>query len=350
MKQSIITRHPSSLKRQSGFILVATLWIVAGLTLLAGYIDRLTDNNVERAFQQQSEIREELDRLNTENTLIYLLSTNRMNHRGVLLEDKQFFSGYSFDEESPPLGPALELSGSVYEGLGEVRFSLLDEATLVSVNSPSFPALDTALRTLNINRARREVLLARLADYIDPDHSLSINGAELYEYRSKGIDPPSNFLLNTPLEMLNVLGFEKLLSVEEWSALKSSLSMRQALGYNFNLMRPSLISGVLGVNENVLRPLVLAREQESIRTIRQIEAVLGRIIDASLNEDEIRAYPSRFIRITTWRRNSRQHHLTGVEFTPFVDYSPWRKDYLYTEQSNEVATGQAKKAISPLLQ
>lgn len=339
--------HPIYPHQQDGFVLVATLWILAGLTILASYIGSLTDISIQRALQQQSEIESELHRLNTENTLIYLIATNRMNHLGILLETEQRFADDSDDTNALPMEPVLELTGRIYQGLSDVRFSLQDETALVTINSPRFPMLHAALKSVGIDRNKIITFKARLEDYIDQDQKLSLNGAEFYDYRVKDLAPPPNYLMATPIELKELLGFEDLMTSQQWHRLKPFMSMRQAVGYNFNTMRPALIAALLGLDEKAILPLVEARQKTPIRFVKQIESLLGRFVD--VDEEELRVLPSRFIRISTWYQNSGQRYLSGVEFTPFVDQSPWRKDYYYTEQNNEVGSGKPKKAATPLL-
>jgi hypothetical protein len=62
------SNYSGNVSSQRGFILVATLWVMAGLTLLAAYVDTLTDKNIERALKQRESVRGDLNRINTENT------------------------------------------------------------------------------------------------------------------------------------------------------------------------------------------------------------------------------------------------------------------------------------------
>ena len=70
-------------RSQSGFVLVATLWVLAALTLLASYIATIAETNVEIAIQTRAQINQKLDRMGTRATLIYLISTNATDAGGV---------------------------------------------------------------------------------------------------------------------------------------------------------------------------------------------------------------------------------------------------------------------------
>lgn len=75
--------------RSGGFVLVATLWVLAGLAILASYIDGVTTDSVERATAARLAMQRELDRRNTEVTLVYMLATNRKNHRALVVDNEQ---------------------------------------------------------------------------------------------------------------------------------------------------------------------------------------------------------------------------------------------------------------------
>ena len=70
---------------------MATLWALAGLAVLAAYIDGVTASGVRDAIEAKRAIQAELERRSTEATVVYLLATGRMNHRGLILEEEQRF-------------------------------------------------------------------------------------------------------------------------------------------------------------------------------------------------------------------------------------------------------------------
>ena len=164
--------------KAGGFILVATLWVLAGLALLAAYVDSVVSANVEQAIRIKDGIDEDLDRRSTEATLLYLLATNRTNYRGLLLEQEQRFTD-PFDEPLSGGGDGeLWANGEAYQGLGEWRFSLQDEFGLVSVNEPQTWLFRALLKRFGVEAPDRVRLVARILDYIDVNHLLTLNGAE----------------------------------------------------------------------------------------------------------------------------------------------------------------------------
>ena len=59
---------------------MTTLWALVALAVLAAYIDGVVASDIERAVEAKRSLRAELERRDTEATLIYLLVTGRMNH------------------------------------------------------------------------------------------------------------------------------------------------------------------------------------------------------------------------------------------------------------------------------
>ena len=83
--------------------------------MLAGYIDGAVASNVRDAIESKRPLQAEIDRRSTEATVLYLLATGRMNHRGVILEKvQQFVDALGEDELLPPRGDGeLKATGAV---------------------------------------------------------------------------------------------------------------------------------------------------------------------------------------------------------------------------------------------
>lgn len=328
------TRSPGS-HRSEGFILVATLWILAILTVLAAYIDGVTASDVDRTLTARQALARELDRRSTEATVIYFLATGRMNHRGLIYEREQRFARDGGD--GPPLPPvgdgAVTITDEVYAGLGETRFSIQDESGLAPVNSPASRVLLATLESVGISPPDIRLIAARIQDYVDVDYALSLNGAERFDYESRGLPPPPNWIMASPLEAQRVLGVGELITDEQWQRLLPVLSMRQATGYNFNVMPPRVLAAVVGLDETAMAPVVEARKERPIWSLTRLAMLTG--IHLDLDEMSLRTTPSGYLRIATWSEGSSVRHLSGVELTPFGDRTPWRKDYGYSESGGD---------------
>ena len=318
-------------RHAEGFVLVATLWVLAALAILAAYIDGVVATDVERAVEVRDWLDSELDRRSTEATLVYLLSTGRMNHRGLILEDEQRFSNaLPEDEQLPDHGDGeLGLAGEVYAGPGGTRFSVQDEVGLASVNAPASPVFSALLARAGVAERDVERIVARVEDYIDSDDTLTLNGAERHDYGQQGESPPLNWIMSSPQELEKVLGVGELLTPDQWRRLWPVLTMRPVFGYNFNTMRPEILAAVLDLDEKGIRGVLAEREKRSVSRLTTVALLSGRHLD--IDEMEIRTLPSRFLRISIWHEGDGTRILAGIQLTPLGEKVPWRKDYRYLE-------------------
>ena len=310
---------------------MATLWALAALAVLAAYIDAVVASGVRDAIEAKRALQAELERRSTEATVIYLLATGRMNHRGLILEEEQRFSDSLGDGEHLPEQGDGELlaEGTVYAGLGETRFSIQDEGGLVSVNAPRSAPFQALLVHAGLSSADIEQVVSRVEDYIDADDTLGLGGAEHHDYRQRGLPPPLNWIMSSPHELSKVLGIEEAIPPGRWLALWPLLTMRPAYGYNFNTMPPEVLALLLDLDEWALRRLIEEREKVPVLRLSRIALLTGRHLD--IDEMEIRMLPSSFIRVSVWRDGDGSRVLAGLELTPFGESAPWRKDYRYSE-------------------
>ncbi len=321
--------------RQQGFVLVAALWVLAALVVLAAYIDSVATAEVQRATLAKEALQRRLDRRSLENTLLYLLATSRMNHHAVVLEETQRFADALVESELLDVegdGEIL-LAGETYAAANGWRFALQDEGGLVSVNFPRSRLFASTLAHIGLPQPAVVALVARAADYIDIDHRLSLNGAEAFDYRQDDLPDPPNWFMASPLELKRVLGVESLVSDAQWRSLRPLLTARPPTGYNINTMHPQVLSGLLDADESALSNLLEARAERPIVGINQIAMLTGRQLDVSAAD--LRSLPSNFLRISTWHESQQEsggaRQVLGVELAPYGLEAPWQKNYRYSE-------------------
>ena len=335
--------------KREGFILAATLWALVALTVVAVYVDGITRTNVDNAYRTKRMLQAELDRRSTEATLLYLLTTNRMNRRGLVLEAEQRFATGRASLDDTGDG-TLELAGEAYLGLGEVAFSLQDELGLVSVNAPSYPQLSRVLESIGVAEDDVAGLMPRLRDYIDVDGDLTLDGAEAYDYARTGRPPPGNFFLTTSMELNRVLGAESLLDRAQRQRLRAMTTPRLVSGLNFNTMPPPVAAAVLETDIDDLAAFLAAREEESLTRLDRIFQLTGQ--SANVASDRIVPSPSVFVRMTTWWQHGGARTVVGISLTPAARFeppvsAPWRKEYRYSEPNRPAAV--LSRAPTPLL-
>lgn len=326
-----------------GFVLVAVLWVLATLSLLAAHIDAVTTSRVETARRAKRSLERTLDRRSTQATVTYLLATNRMNHRGLILETPQRFS----DQLPEPGEGELHVTGRVYAGLGTTRFAVQDEGGLASVNRPTVPVFGAVLRWVGIARDDVVRIVARAEDYVDENRTLRLNGAEAGQYRDRGKPPPPNWIMASPLELHRVLGIADIVTPAQWRRLGPLLSIRPPVGYNFDTMPPEILAALLDLDLQSVQPLLDARAEQSVSRLSFIAMQTGKDLD--IDPTDLRLMPSRFLRLTLWHEDEGVRMLVGIELTPFSDVAPWRIDYRYEEPAPEDAVDTPRTVATPLL-
>jgi len=326
-------------------VLVASLWLVAAIALIAAYIDHVAARNVELAIEARASLALDLERRSTEATLIYLLATNRANHRGLIIESQQRFAEV-YPEELPAEGDAeLWFDGTAYRGMAEEVFSLEDEAGLVSINTPMGTGFTALMQHVGLDPGRRAQFAARLEDYIDPDSRLRLNGAEKFDYERSHVDPPANWILITPLEAERILDFDSLLSADQWTRMKPFLTTQPSGGYNFNTMSPELMGALLDVDSSRLASLLAERRLRPVSSLGQLRRLTG-VLPRGIEEDALLVIPSRFVRISLWRDGESSRQVKGVQLTPFGEIAPWQLDYQYVDRSKHAAVSAQRAETS----
>ena len=209
-----------------GFVLAATLWTLAALAVLGAWVNDSVGTDIRRAINEKARFQADLDRRNTEATLIYLLATGRMNHRALVLEREQRFTDPQAGGNRPRRGDGeLRVTGAVYAGLGGVRFSVQDEGGLVPVNAPRVPPFAALLERAAGGSAGVDEALARIEDYIDADGTRGLNRA--------GEEPPFDGTMASPMELTRVPGIEALISPAERRRLWPLLTARPGAWLQF---------------------------------------------------------------------------------------------------------------------
>ena len=346
--------HPAA-RRGRGFVLVVTLWTLAAMAVFAAYIDGVATADLERAASAKVALERELARRSTEATLAYLMSTGRMNYRGLMLEAEQ-----SFTDGDGTRGPdrsvgVIGVAGQAYGGVGGTRFSIQDENGLVPVNFPRARRFAAALAYVGVAPADIDRIVPRVEDYVDMDDDLSLSGAERFDYAraapesaGQGTTPdttqgdisfpnPSNWTMASPQELRRVLGVDDLIAPDQWRRLMPMLTMRQTGGYNFNTMRPDVLAAALELDQQAVANILAERAERSLVRLNRVYMLTGTHVD--IEGTEVERTPSRYLRISIWHNASGLRSVAGMELTPFSDDAPWRIDYRYTEQMAPAPTG-----------
>ncbi len=323
-------------KGQDGFILVVTLWVLAAITLAASFFALWTNRAVDIARQGQEELQGEIDQLSTRSAILYLLATRYMTVAGLTLpgskqvEKKiklQFQS--ALNGSTAPAGGELPLDDRVFRGVGSALFSIQDEGGLIGLNSFKTGQLGRLLGLLGIPADQWSQLLDKLADYIDRDNLLRLNGAEADDYRNLGLPPPANRFLLSSWEAKNVLGWGSLTKLWNQDRLPRLTTVARAGMPNFNNAPLLVLQSMAGIDAETAARIIKAREQRAFTRAGDIYMAAGKVLP--LDVMSLFFLPTSHLRLTIWNKNGRRMGEVHVNLTPVAaNPAPWGIDYELT--------------------
>jgi general secretion pathway protein K len=242
--------------RTHGFVLVAVLATLVILTTIAGTIALIAQGMVERELASQRMLEGELEEMDTRTSVLYVLLTQRMTFGGLTVDEQVVLSEGEKASAMPggepisfmPVGNEIRLDGTVYEGIGGARFALQDDRGRIAVNW--MPSAVLAGFLGDASDTDPQTLVHLLADYQDPDDSYRINSAEQAEYLRRGMPPPRNQPLATPLELRRVMGWAEALALRTDEELVGSLGVDRSSMLNVNTAPVAVLASPSGGGES----------------------------------------------------------------------------------------------------
>jgi len=345
------------IRQQQGFILFASIWMMAILLIMAGFFAQYSEQQVEQAIAVKQRLASEVDRHNTLQLILYRLATQRMTYAGLTTK-RQAFDEYHDAEGHlllDPIGGEIRLDGSTYQGYGNSFFSLQDQNGLISVNSRSKRDLLQILQTIQNGQKNNTVisdkltnndhLIATLIDYIDEDDLAQLNGAEKYLYTQQNLPIPSNYYLRSVAELYRVYGWPSWLENQPQFQLEPWLSTRFDGRINLNTLPQSLLPYLFFDQQKNIPNIIKQRQLQPFRSIDDF--ILRTGINngiARYDEENFVFFSSNRLKITLGSslnatetgQQARQVQIISIQLTAQGLMGPWLIDYSYTTTQHSV--------------
>lgn len=314
-------------KTQRGFVLAVTLWLLAGIAVVAALVmlwamDRVADVQVDR-----DAVEDQLAMMSTRDTVVYLAATRDLTVAGLPMEpiDRADAAMRMLDDfgtlRRDPIGGELSLDDRAYAGIGGTGFSLQDEAGLVSLAWPGANGLDRLLKAWDVDDQVAPRLRDALLDYIDHDDLRHLNGAESREYERAGRPAPPNRRLLVPREIDRVLGWDALPPARR-EAIARVATTFYAGAVNLNFAPADVLALYLPSCRKDCAALIERRQRQPFRNSDELEAVAGEPLPGDPLAD-YRFAPSDTLRLTLWGRSGAAWRI-HVRLTPLADQrAPW---------------------------
>lgn len=290
---------------QHGFILVATLWILAVITIAAGYFAERVNRSISQAQQIQNSAEQLVEFADTRAEILFRFGTTH-------------FSLYGLGEP-----PAISLDDRPYRGTGEDIVRFQDMRGLLNVNFVERQMLMNLLGQLGVPAEKCDPMLDTLLDYIDNDDLRRLNGAEAPEYAAQGLPLPPNEWLATPHQLKNIIGWRDQPELWENQRLLRLMTTSRIAGFNPNTAPLEALTSLPGVTRVSAAEIIKLRSQKPFNSVAQLTGLIPGVMDS----ESILFFPAESIRITQQGRKLPWALQFSLTLTPVSETKPWRVDY-----------------------
>lgn len=237
-----------------GFALLAVLVLLAILSIIASSVVLVTERSVDEMQARIDRAAADVDALSTRETVMFLLSTQRMTVGGLTVDGRVRLPDGSIREIAPideiegysylALGNEVTLDGVRYQGVGTTEFALQDGRGLLNPNWSPRTVRHGWWGQLGVPGERFDELEDSLADFQDPDQLRRLNGAERREYQRAGLPAPGDRPLVTPIELRAVRGWSQALAEIGDDELMSGIQLATEPFINLNSARLESLAAI----------------------------------------------------------------------------------------------------------
>ena len=318
-----------SARRDSGFVLLSTLWVLAIVLIIAAGFDALVEEKIRQAILLKDSLQRRLDEYATEQTATYLLMTQRYTLAGLTTRSENP-STYRTEEGyylTDPVGGELLLDGTLYAGVGSSCFAIQDQAGLIGVDSDSASDLRWLLSSMSSKRQTTDRLIDNLLDYIDKNDFARLNGAEQDDYRKASLPLPSNYFLRSPNELFRVMDWSEWLADNPGFLWWRWLSISRSVAINPNTLPTSLLRRLPGVDKGSVERVIGQRRQQPYKSVADFNNRSGLQLDWP--EEKFRFLASDKVQLRIRSFGSRGLRVISLELTPAGLLGPTQQKYQY---------------------
>lgn len=313
----------AQLRKQHGFVLVLTLWVMVIVAIAAGYFAERVARSVELAQQSRQNTRAMIDMAGTRAEILYRLSTTSMTEYGLGRGNT-----------------VISLDNSPYHGLGNTLVRLQDNLGLLNLNMADDDRLQRFLGLMGIPAEQRGHMIDTLHDFIDADKLHRLNGAEDGEYLAQNLPPPANRNLITPWEARRIIGWRDAPQLWSNGGLAELTTASSSMGINPNTAPAEVLATLPGVTEEIAQIIIARRKLSPIINEGQIIEITSIPIDQLFGMRVI-ALPGDAIRITQSTQGLPWAIQYSITMTPNGNEAPWRTDYYSRVNTNRRDEAQA---------
>lgn len=290
--------------KQRGYVLPATLLLLALLALVAGRLAGRIDLLREQSFGLSAYADGLVAAHGARAQVLYRMATQTLSPAGLVAPD----------------GAVLPLDSRPVELGGGAVVRLQDHRGLLGVNAPDPVMLPRLLVGMGVPDSRAGHLMDTLADYTDTDSLHRLNGAEARDYEERGLPPPRNDWMASAEELRQIIGWRDypevlervipLLSSRRDGYFNANTAPREVLAARFPQLAPSQLDALLERRRIV--PFASSAE---------VSAMTGVVLVSS---DEDLYFPSDRYRLTISVKDLPMAYVYNIWLTPNNVRQPWQ--------------------------
>jgi len=327
----VTTPRPGQAGRsnQRGFVLAATLWMLAILTVFAVYFAERIQRAREQTELAAARAAVSLELSNTRAEILFRIATTPFSVYGLGASAKD----------------AIALDDRPYLGSGETLVRLQDNRGLLNLNLAEDVRLDRFLNVLGAPATSRAGLIDALRDYIDEDDLKHLNGAEAADYAAAGMPAPRNAKLVTPMEARTIYGWAAVPQLWQENLLPRLSSTSGSYSLNPNTASWQVLATMPGMSPEGAQAIIEARKLAPVINPEQILALTGIRISTDPFQADALAFPADSVRVTQQPKAMSWGWEYNVTLTPVSDTAPWRIDYSYRVELSSFDA--ARQSIQP---
>lgn len=295
-------------RRQNGFVLAATLWILAIITIGASFFAERVAKSIETASKSQDITQALIDMSSTRAEVLFRFCTTPLSIYGI-----------GVTKES-----AIALDNRPYSGSATDVLFLQDSRGLINVTNIRPEMLQRLLGQMGVAADKRDALLDTLNDYTDTDDNRRLNGAEAAEYRARGLPLPPNDWLLTPWQLQNIIGWGEQTVLWQNQRLPEIVTAAHAIGFNPNTAPREALAAMPGSSPEIADRII---QRRAIRPFVDLRELIGVVGPVGLDQDSMLFFPADNIRLTQTSDKIPWSLRFQISLTPQAENAPWRIDY-----------------------
>lgn len=335
---------------ESGFALLAAIWFIAVLALVAVAIAGWMERSLGLAQRLQERLAAHRATIDAENEIAFDMVTGYFSTRGLELPQGRELAaamtpaspfGYNFAAETRYLA----LDDRPYK-LGSVVVRLQDERGLYNLANPDPNLLGNLLRSYGVPYEDRGGLIDRLLDYMNKSPFSRLNGATSADYLSAGRPPPRGAPLLTPWEASRVLSWGGYPALwREPDALPDLTAIGDTVQLNPNTAPARVLRTLPGMDDEAVERVLKYRARYIIESDIDLDRAAGVNIPVDPFEYFF-FFPSGNLRVTMLSADDPLVHSFELRWTA-VGMAPYRVDYAVNVPADDDAANLARASGLP---